>query len=187
MRSLFRRSLRRLVFPAAAFVIVCCCHAAAHADPLVLTLTNPNQTITPFTPVTFLASATNTGAVSTGTVTVASIFLSPDSQPGGVSISFDFTPFINNFQNQTVASGGTLGPLPLFTMTMLGDAPPGSIISGSVALIYTNSQGERLQTDAVPFTATVGASVPEPATMLLLGTGLAGVGAAVRKRGKRQA
>jgi len=61
----------------------------------------------------------------------------------------------------------------------------GSFFTGSFFFIYTGDSGAGQLTNSVPFTITVVSSaVPEPTSMFLLGTGLAGVATKLRKRRK---
>jgi hypothetical protein len=108
--------------------------------------------------LTFTAPAgINGGQSATYTATVSGTISTPNV--GGVSIVFD-----NPVQTFTFANAGTSGS---FSITL----PNIFVQSGETANLTAGLTGNQT-------------AVPEPATMLLLGTGLAGVAARIRKRRK---
>jgi hypothetical protein len=114
--------------------------------------------------------STTFSATLTGTVT-------GDPSAGGIRIDFDNTPILLTFndpncQATTIAGQQTTcGTGSFFFSVNDVSVDPGNLasITGQITGAQQNA-----------------AAVPEPATMLLLGTGLAGIAAKVRRRKKNQ-
>ncbi|MBC7932418.1 MAG: PEP-CTERM sorting domain-containing protein [Rubrivivax sp.] len=152
--------------------------ATAKADPVTFTFTSPSLITTQNTVVSFMATLTNTGLDSPTSVLIdgASFSLA------FANLSLDDTPFFLNFDGQIIASGASLGPLPIFSVAV-GNAAAGSY-TGSFTVFYQSVTGG-VQSVTQGFEIVVQGGpqpIPEPATLALLGMGLAGAATSVRRR-----
>ena len=150
--------------------------AMAKADPLVLTLQSPNQFGLPGQKIIFSASVTNTGTTNLNAAKITGLHWEAT-----VFDDDSFAIFVINFGQQVVGAGDTLGPLPIFTVLIPAEATLGSVIVGQLTVLYddpisTNTESLSITVDTAP--------VPEPATMILLATGLAGALGSRRVRRK---
>ena len=140
--------------------------------------TAPQSYNTPFTlQVTFTAPQGIAGSnQATFTATITGTVRSDNT--GGVFVDFNNTPLLFTFNDTNCEPN----PLP-------GDAPPGQIVTcgvGSFRLRINDLAINPGQTASLTgfIVSAQQTAVPEPATLILLGTGMAGVAARMRKRRK---
>jgi len=109
--------------------------------------------------VTFTSpTGINGGQGTTYTATITGS-VAPIANNGGVNINFDNTPVVFTFNDGTNTGSFSLAVADLFVET------------GQNAILTAGTTGQQ-------------SAIPEPATLLLLGTGLTGIAAKMRKRRK---
>ena len=110
--------------------------------------------------VTFTSPTGINGGQGATYTAVISGSVSPNVNQGGVNIDFNNSPVVFTFNNGTTSGTFSLAVADLF------------VESGQAANLTAGTTGQQQ------------ASIPEPATLLLLGTGLSGIAAKMRKRSK---
>ncbi len=168
-RCLPSGSLTRTASLCAVLLLTCFALAnEARADTLTLTINNPDQTIPRNGTASFYGSLTNP---TPGTIIIDSYAFTRNPPIIGGGFFFDLAPTF------TLSGMTTTGDILLFNVG--GD--PGTVLNGVFVVNYHTAEAPGVHLTATANFSVNVAAVPEPATLLLLGTGVAGL-VAVRSR-----
>ena len=140
----------------------------AFADQITLTILNPTQSIAPGQTITFDAT------IAADSTNADNVFLNSDNvtvTDADQSFTIDDSDFFNNFP-AFIAPGESF-TAGLFTITDTGSIP--EAFSGTF-IVEGGADGDASDTLATAqFGSPAGSVIPEPSSLLLLGTGLAGL------------
>lgn len=168
---------RNLLLITAALALLAVMPAAAKADPVTLAISPPGS-VAAGNSLSIFGTIGNGGAPTVFLNGIAVNLVSPASG----DFSFDLNPFFT-FVPVSLSALDSVGPVNLFDIIVGAGATPGTYTFSTTIFGGADENAQNiLGTREFTFTVNAAQTVPEPASMLLLGSGLAGVAALRRKR-----